>query len=91
LAHSRSAKKAVRKQERRRIANRSLRSTLRTHVKRAETHIASNEIAEADAAVLFATSQLDRAATKGLIKKNNASRKKSRLVKKYNAAKAAAE
>ena len=65
LAHSRSAKKAVRKNERRRVANRSLRSALRTHLKKAEAHLASSEIDEAGAAVANAASQLDRAVTKG--------------------------
>ena len=90
MAHSRSAKKAIRKNERRRLANRSLRSALRTHLKKAEAHIVSNEIDEASAAVAHAASQLDRAVTKGLIKKNNAARRKSRLMRKLNAAKAAA-
>lgn len=90
MAHSRSAKKAIRKNERRRLANRSLRSALRTYLKKAEAHIVSSEIDEASAAVAHAASQLDRAVTKGLIKKNNAARRKSRLMRKLNAAKAAA-
>ena len=90
MAHSRSAKKAVRKNERHRVANRSLRSALRTHLKKAEAHLASSEIDEAGAAVANAASQLDRAVTKGLIKKNNAARRKSRLMRKLNAARAAA-
>ena len=90
MAHSRSAKKAIRKNEHRRLANRSLRSSLRTHLKKAEAHIVSNEIDEASVAVAYAASQLDRAVTKGLIKKNNAARRKSRLMRKLNAAKTAA-
>lgn len=87
MANSSSAKKAARQQDRRRLVNKALRSALRTYVKKAETHISSKEIEAADMAVLVATRQLDRAVTKGLIKTNNAARRKSRLVRKLNAAK----
>lgn len=79
------ATKAARVQERRRVINRLVRTRTRTAVKRAVVAIAS-EPTEATAVVASAISSLDRAATKGIIHKNNAARRKSRLAKRLNAA-----
>lgn len=79
------ASKAARVQERRRVINRLVRTSSRTAVKRAVAAIAA-EPAEAAATVGTAISALDRAATKGIIHKNNAARRKSRLAKRLNAA-----
>ena len=81
------ASKSVRVQERRRVINRLVRTRSRTAVKRAAAAIAS-EPTEAAAAVVSAISALDRAAVKGIIHKNNAARRKSRLAKRFNAANA---
>ena len=77
------AEKTSRRQEKRRIANRRVRSSTRTSVKKAIIAMTAPEGAEAVAA---AVSALDRAATKGIIHKNNAARRKSRLMKHLNAA-----
>lgn len=85
MANSKSAEKRIRTSERRRLRNRPFRSAARTFVKKAELAIASGDQAAAQEAVFAATSQLDRVASKGVIHPNNAARRKSRLMKKFNA------
>ena len=85
MANSKSAEKRIRVSERRRLRNRPFRSAARTYVKKAELAIASGDQAVAEEAVLLATRTLDRVASKGVIHPNNAARRKSRLMKKYNA------
>ena len=79
------AEKSARAQERRRVVNRRVRSATRTAVKKAVVSVGEPEGPEAIAA---AVSALDRAATKGIIHKNNAARRKSRLMKHLNASQA---
>ena len=84
MANSKSAEKRARTNERRRIRNRRFRSASRTLVRTAEQTIASAEAEAAAGAVKNAISMLDRAAQKGIIHPNNAARRKSRLMAKYN-------
>ncbi|MEX2599575.1 MAG: 30S ribosomal protein S20 [Dehalococcoidia bacterium] len=79
------AKKTARVQERRRIINRRVRSSSRTAVKKAVNLLHVSD-PEAGTAVVKAVSALDRAAQKGIIHPNNAARRKSRLIKRQNAA-----
>ncbi|MGA7670605.1 MAG: 30S ribosomal protein S20 [Nitrolancea sp.] len=85
LANSKSAEKRARVSERRRQRNRVFRSAARTHVRTAERMIAEGDAEGAALAVGNAMSTLDRAAIKGIIHKNNASRHKSRLMARFNA------
>jgi small subunit ribosomal protein S20 len=80
------AGKTARAQERKRIINRQVRSSSRTAVKKAFTAIAQGDTEVATVAVSKALSGLDRAATKGILHRNNAARRKSRLAKRMNAA-----
>ena len=84
MANSKSAEKRARTNERRRIRNRRFRSASRTLVRTAEQTIASAEAEAAAGAVKNAISMLDRAAQKGIIHPNNAARRKSRLMAKFN-------
>jgi len=84
LANSKSAAKRARTSERRRIRNRRFRSASRTLVRTAEQVIAQADAEAAAGAVVNAVSMLDRAAQKGIIHPNNAARRKSRLMAKYN-------
>lgn len=84
MANSKSALKRVRVAERRRIRNRTYRSASRTLVRRAESMIAAGDAEAAAAAIGDAISMLDRTAGKGVIHPNNAARRKSRLMAKYN-------
>ncbi|MCA9879614.1 MAG: 30S ribosomal protein S20 [Thermomicrobiales bacterium] len=90
MANSKSSKKRIRVAERRAERNKPLRTEARTYVKKAEAAIASGDVAAAEAATREAISVLDRVAVKHVIHKNNAARRKSRLMAKYNALAAAA-
>lgn len=85
MANSKSSQKRIRVAERRREQNKPLRTEARTFVKKAEVAIASGDAAAAEAAMREAESVLDRVAGKGVIHKNNAARRKSRLIAKYQA------
>lgn len=82
MANTQSAIKRIRQNEKRRLRNRYFVGRARTHVRKARQAIESGEIVEARQATLEAISALDKAAEKGIIHKNNASRRKSRLMKK---------
>lgn len=84
MPNSRDSAKRDRQGKATRATNRSKRSAVRTTVKTAEAHIASNDKALATESVKKMIKSLDTAARKGLIKKNTAARKKSRLQKKLN-------
>ena len=79
-----SAKKRLRSSERRRLRNKVHRGKARTAIKKARHLIAEGRLEEARQAVHIATRALDNAAQKGIIHKNNAARRKSRLVRQLN-------
>lgn len=85
VANNKSAKKRIRTAEKARLRNRPIRSAARTAVKKAEIAIHAGDQDAAQTAVAAATKQLDRTAQKGVIHPNNAARRKSRLMKKFNA------
>lgn len=84
MPNIKSAIKRVKTSEKRRLHNASQRSALRTAVKTFEAAAASQNVEAARAALIAATKKLDKAVTKGLIHKNAAARKKSRLAKLFN-------
>lgn len=86
MPNTKSAAKAMRAAARREERNRSVRSFARSRVRQAERLIKSGELDEAQKMVVEATSALDRAEKKGVLHSRNASRRKSRLVKKLNQA-----
>ena len=90
MPKSKSAEKAARSSEKKRLRNRSMKSATKTHVTKAEKLISNNELGPAQAAVLETISVLDKAAKKKVIHPNTASRRKSRLMKKFNKAKISA-
>lgn len=85
MPNIKSAIKRVKTNDKRRALNASQKSALRSVVKAADTALASNEVDTAKAAFAAASKKLDKAVTKGLIHKNAAARKKSRLAQKLNA------
>ncbi len=85
MAHTRSAKKMISVIAESRNRNRSVRSSVKTQVAKAETEISENQPEAAQESVKLAMIALDKAARKGVIHKNNAARRKSRLAKKLNA------
>ena len=81
LANIRSAIKRNRQNKKRRVHNRVFRGSARTQVRKARNAIVTGEKKIAIEEVNQAIIKLDRAAAKGIIHKNNAARRKSRLVK----------
>ena len=81
MANIKSAIKRNKQNEKRRLRNRVYRGTARTSVARARVAIAGKDGSAADAATVAAISALDKAVQKGVIHKNNAARRKSRLMK----------
>jgi small subunit ribosomal protein S20 len=84
LANKRSAIKRNRQNKKRREHNRVYRGHARTSVKNARLAIEAGNIEEARENTKLAVKALDRAAAKGIIHKNNASRRKSRLIKQLS-------
>lgn len=79
MANTSSAKKATRKIARRADVNKARRSRVRTFVRKVEEALEAGDQAAAQAAFAAAQPELMRAATKGVLHKNTASRKVSRL------------
>ena len=84
MANTKSAEKRIRTSQRLAERNRMYRSRVKTAIKKAEQAIFAGQPSEE--LVREACSTLDKAAVKGIIHKNNAARRKSRLVKKLYAA-----
>ena len=71
----------MRQNEKRRARNRVFRGRARTFVKKARVAIDSGDLEAARDATILAVSALDKAAEKGVLHRNNASRRKGRLMK----------
>jgi small subunit ribosomal protein S20 len=84
-----SALKAMRRDARKAVYRGKVRTSTRTYVKKAHTVIASGKLEGADEALHTAVRALDKAAQKGVIHKNAAARRKSRLMKALNKARQA--
>lgn len=80
-----SSQKRERQNEKHRARNRSYKSTARTLIKKAFSVIESGDLENAKLATTEAVKALDKAAVKGAIHKNNASRRKSRLMTRLSA------
>jgi small subunit ribosomal protein S20 len=78
--------KAIRVAERRRRRNLPIRTGTKTAIRRAREAIASGDAENAQQATVQAVSTLDKAVTKGVLHWRNAARKKSRLMRRLNAA-----
>lgn len=85
MPNLRSSFKRVKVAAKKAAQNRPIRTGARNAVTRARASIASADADEASHHVLDAIRALDKAASKGVIHKNNAARRKSRLVKRLNA------
>jgi small subunit ribosomal protein S20 len=85
MANTRSALKRMRQSEKRRVRNAAVRTSVRTAVKTTRTSLAAASVDEARASLARAVQLLDRAVTKGVVHRNAAARKKSRLTRQLNA------
>ncbi len=86
MATHKSAKKRIRTNERKKEINKKYSSRIKTSIKKV---LASNDKAEAEKLYKTAVSVLDKGTIKGIIKKNTASRSKSRITRHLNSLKPA--
>ncbi len=84
MANIKSAIKRNRQNERRRLRNRIFRGRARTFVKKARQEMETGDLPASVSATREAISALDKAAEKGVLHKNNAARRKSRLMRRLN-------
>ncbi|MBN1565506.1 MAG: 30S ribosomal protein S20 [Anaerolineae bacterium] len=82
MANHKSALKRIRSSKRKQERNRVVRSRTRTYLKKARQTLESGDLAQAREATMAAIRELDKAATKGILHRNNVARRKSRLMKK---------
>jgi len=88
VAHSLSAKKRIRQNEKARARNRARKEVMKDAIKGFTAAITGGDAKKAEDAFRSATRRLDKVAAKGTIHKNTAARKRSRLAKRLNALKA---
>lgn len=84
MANTPQSKKRVRRNEHRRVINQTRRSRIRTFVKKVELAIDANDKEAATAALSVAEPELKRGVAKGILHKNTATRKLSRLSRRLN-------
>ncbi|MCI9102250.1 MAG: 30S ribosomal protein S20 [Lachnospiraceae bacterium] len=84
MANIKSAKKRILVNETKAARNKAIRSKVKTAIKKVDAAVAAGDKAAAQAALLAATTEIDKAATKGVYHKNNSARKVSRLAKMVN-------
>jgi small subunit ribosomal protein S20 len=84
MPNIKSAIKRVKTSNKRRAQNAAQKSAMRTAIKKFEALVEAKDVEQAQAAFIIASKKIDKAASKGLIHKNAASRQKSRLAKKLN-------
>lgn len=85
MANIKSAKKRILVNETKAARNKAIRSKVKTSIKKVDAAIAAGDKAAAQACLVAATSEIDKATTKGVYHKNTASRKVARLAKAVNA------
>ena len=78
------SERSARVLERKSLRNRPIRTATRTYVKKAQEALESGDVEAAVASTHQAIKVLDKAATKGIIHRNNAGRRKSRLMARLN-------
>lgn len=85
MAKSKTPAKRARRAEKRRLINMARKSAMKTAIKKYEAALAEKNVELAKERLIAATSIIDRNAARGIIHRNAAARKKSRLMKKLNA------
>ena len=84
MANIKSAKKRIEVIDKKTLRNQMIKSKVKTVIKKVEAAIAAGDKEAAQANLLVAISEIDKAASKGVYHKNNASRKVSRLTAAVN-------
>lgn len=85
MAHSRSARKRIKQNSRRRLSNRSVKTFIKTRIKKFSSAVSEGSVDSAGSEYARTAQALDRAARRRIIHPNQAARKKSRLARKLNA------
>ena len=85
MAHSLSAKKRIRQSAKRNAQNRARRAVVKSQIREVKDAIVHGDAAKAKTEALAAVKLLDRESARGLMHKNQAARRKSRLAKKLKA------
>ena len=91
MAHTISATKQHRQSEDRRLRNHSIKRALRTQMKKVLAAVQNKDAAASKEQLRFAYKLLDRAVARGVLHRNNADRRKSRLSARVNALPAASK
>lgn len=91
MANIKAMKKDLKRNAKARARNLSVKSALKTYVKRVRTAAAAGDARAAGASVVTVASAMDKAVQRGIIHKNQAARRKSRAAKAANKALAAAK
>lgn len=86
MANIKSAQKRIKVTANKTATNKSIKSEIKTYIKRFETAVENNNFDEAKGLLSVVDKKLKRAAQKNIVHKNTASRKVSRLTKKMNKA-----
>jgi len=85
MANIQSAKKRIKVTEVKTLRNTMIKSALKTKIKKFETAVVTGNVEEAKVTYANVVKALDMAVTKGIVHKNKAARRKSRLAAKLNA------
>jgi len=85
MAHHKSAKKRIRRNDRRQVINKNRVSRIRTFIRKVEEAIGSGDKTAADAAFKMAQPEIQRGVTKGVLHQNTVARKLSRLSRRIKA------
>jgi small subunit ribosomal protein S20 len=85
VAHSLSAKKRIRQNEKKRTINRARKSQVKTQIKHLEAVLSKGDVEAASEQLRLVTKKLDKTAATSTMHKKTAARKKSRLAKQLNA------
>ena len=79
MANIKSQKKRILTNEKRRLRNKAVKSELKTYVRKTREAVAAGDVETAEVALRVATRKLDKAVSKGVIHKNQAANRKSKL------------
>ncbi|THV41145.1 30S ribosomal protein S20 [Glycomyces buryatensis] len=84
MANIKSKEKRILTNEKRRMRNKAVKSSLKTAVRKYREAAATGDVTAAESHLRAASRELDKAATKGVIHKNQAAQRKSKLAASYN-------
>ena len=84
MANTKSSTKRIRVNNEKRTGNQTIKSDMRSSMREVENHVRNNNVDEEKESLVTAVKKIDKAQQRGIIHKNNASRKKRTLMTKVN-------